>query len=75
MAAAGAGLPGGTAFYQYRGPSGSELTPRVAWPPAVPQAGPWPGCLSLPVERSVLLQVEPIYWNFGPSAANVGVLR
>lgn len=57
------------------GPSGSELTPRVAWAPAVPQAGPWPGCLSLPVERSVLLQVEPIYWNFGPSAANVGVLR
>lgn len=52
------------------GPSGSELTPRVAWAPAVPQAGPWPA-----VERSVLLQVEPIYWNFSPSASNVGVVR
>lgn len=30
-------------------------------PPAVPQAGPCPGCLPLPVERSVLLQIEPLF--------------
>ena len=75
MAAAGARLPGGTAFYQYRVPVAVSPLPEWLAAPAVPQAGPWPGCLSLPVERSVLLQVEPIYWNFGPSAANVEVLR